>query len=435
MNFKFSIIILILSVSHEASCGACKEGVLEKADSPTATEAQLIAAVKCFSEEDKNLDKGLEYLRRAAETEGVLGPRLYGNYLHGVNDSSFMEWWVKGMERGDAQCESNIGMAYLHGHGVDADLEKAHKHIKTAADHGDTTAQYNMGLLLLEGLPSIGIFKDEKNGALHLAKAAKAGHTSAMMELAVMTKRNGRYTKKSLKWLEPAHKAGNTEASHILGYMYKTGVQVDVDEEKAFSYYIKAARGGHAGSQYEVGLMYFYDTGVEEDYTLGRYWMEKAARQEHPNAMHNFGSILLKDDDPKKALLSQKQRAKQQKEDEQLALSMYASAASKGVLESVYILGYLHYKELYGLEKNHTLTSKYWSEAARGGHVKSLNALRKMAEDENHPEAIYQLGVLNEVGVEHIPQDEDLAKKLFREAADLGSEAARSKLGELGEEL
>ena len=51
------------------------------------------------------------------------------------------------------------------------------------------------------------------------------------------------------------------------------------------------AEGGDAGSQYQVGMMYYTGRGVAEDYKQARLWLEKAAAQDYPKAVGSLGVL------------------------------------------------------------------------------------------------------------------------------------------------
>ena len=55
----------------------------------------------------------------------------------------------------------------------------------------------------------------------------------------------------------------------------------------------KAAEHGKAISQWAVGNMFFYGSGVEKDFAQARLWYRKAADQGMPNAMDSLGSMYM----------------------------------------------------------------------------------------------------------------------------------------------
>jgi uncharacterized protein len=53
------------------------------------------------------------------------------------------------------------------------------------------------------------------------------------------------------------------------------------------------AEHGHAGSQYQLGLLYANGKGVTKDDAKARLWFEKAAIQGHTEAQVNLGVLLM----------------------------------------------------------------------------------------------------------------------------------------------
>jgi hypothetical protein len=55
--------------------------------------------------------------------------------------------------------------------------------------------------------------------------------------------------------------------------MYSTGQGTDVDQGKAFSWYLKAAENGAAGGQCQVARLYRDGVGVAKDLTSSYAWL------------------------------------------------------------------------------------------------------------------------------------------------------------------
>jgi len=53
--------------------------------------------------------------------------------------------------------------------------------------------------------------------------------------------------------------------------------------------YKVGAEGGHAGCQWQVGIMYCNGRGVDMDYAQALPWIEKAAAQDYPSAVGQLG--------------------------------------------------------------------------------------------------------------------------------------------------
>ena len=51
------------------------------------------------------------------------------------------------------------------------------------------------------------------------------------------------------------------------------------------------AERGHAGAQYNLGMLYDFRKGVLQDFATARQWYEKAAAQGHAGAQNNLGGL------------------------------------------------------------------------------------------------------------------------------------------------
>ncbi|HXT65649.1 MAG TPA: tetratricopeptide repeat protein [Nitrospiraceae bacterium] len=51
------------------------------------------------------------------------------------------------------------------------------------------------------------------------------------------------------------------------------------------------AERGHAGAQYNLGMLYDFRKGVPQDFAMARQWYEKAAAQGHAGAQNNLGGL------------------------------------------------------------------------------------------------------------------------------------------------
>ncbi|MGQ0595041.1 MAG: serine/threonine-protein kinase [Gammaproteobacteria bacterium] len=71
----------------------------------------------------------------------------------------------------------------------------------------------------------------------------------------------------------------DTDRLFRLGYAYRHGTGVPVDDRKALELFSAAAERGHAAAQYYLGLMYAEGRGVPEELEVAVHWFEQAARQ------------------------------------------------------------------------------------------------------------------------------------------------------------
>lgn len=127
-------------------------------------------------------------------------------------------------EQGNAVAQTNIGLLYNEGLGVERDDREAARWYRMAADQGYPRAQYYLGTMFEEGL---GVPQDYKAAAENYRLAAGQGYVKAQFEL---------------------------------GLMYLKGQGVTQSTENAYAWWSMAATNGHEGAQQ-------YMTSAEEQMT------------------------------------------------------------------------------------------------------------------------------------------------------------------------
>ena len=66
------------------------------------------------------------------------------------------------------------------------------------------------------------------------------------------------------------------------------------NDETAFHWYLKAASQENPHAQYNVGMSYYYGKGVESDQNKARSWFEKAAKNGNYQALEALNQIQFK---------------------------------------------------------------------------------------------------------------------------------------------
>ena len=89
-----------------------------------------------------------------------------------LDEAKAVEWYRKAAEQGLAEAQYNLGVMYLNGTGVAKDEAKAVEWYRKAAEQGLAMAQYNLGVMYLNGM---GVAGDPITGYAWLSIAAKAG--------------------------------------------------------------------------------------------------------------------------------------------------------------------------------------------------------------------------------------------------------------------
>jgi hypothetical protein len=116
------------------------------------------------------------------------------------------------------------------------------------AGQGDTTAQFNLGLMYGNGR---GVPQDYKE---------------------------------AMRWYRKAADQGVANAQYNVGVMYEKGRGVPQDYGEAVKWYRKAADQGDADAQFNLGIMYRKGQGVTQNYVQAHMWFNFAAARGDKNA-------------------------------------------------------------------------------------------------------------------------------------------------------
>jgi TPR repeat protein len=149
--------------------------------------------------------------------------------------------WLPLAEQDNAAAQYNLGLMYLEGNGVPQDRMEAIKWFRLAGDQGNEAAQYFLGLSYSWGI-------------------------SVPQDYA-----------EAIKWYRLAADQGNAKAQGSLGGMYHSGNGVPQDYAQAIKWYRLAADQGDEGAQGNLGLMYQNGDGVLQDNVMAHMWYNIAS--------------------------------------------------------------------------------------------------------------------------------------------------------------
>jgi len=75
--------------------------------------------------------------------------------------------------------------------------------------------------------------------------------------------------------------------------MYHCGYNLDKNYSTAVEWFRKAAKQGHACSQYHIGVMYHCGYSMDENHSIALEWYRKAAEQGHTEAKERLDFALF----------------------------------------------------------------------------------------------------------------------------------------------
>ena len=284
----------------------------------------------------KDTEKGLSWLQQASEKgDSYAMFELASHYYCGdvvVQDyEKSLAYFEMAAQHGNIFAMINAAKQYEHGLGGETDTERARvfyreaykKLEEWAIEENDDMAQEWLGELYYKGCPLIEIKKDYPQAIVWFEKAAKAGNTSALINLG-MCYRFGIGTlvdmRRAIELNEKAAAKNETIAMCNLASIYSMGEGVEKDDKKAVELWAKAANLGDPVGQSCLGEMYMLGKGVERNYTQEAYWSRKAHEGGADGATDNL------------AILYQKGLGVEK--DEKKAFSLYSEAAAKDNLHS-----------------------------------------------------------------------------------------------------
>jgi len=152
------------------------------------------------------------------------------------------------------------------------------------SDQGDSSAQYNLGVMYYNGQGVI--YQDYKEAVKWWRKSAEQGVHESQKSLGDMYY-NGEGVvqdyKESFKWYRKSAKQGNSEAQKSLGDMCYDGIGVLQDYKEAVKWYKKSAEQGNSKSQFSLGNLYYNS----HDNVMAHMYWNIAAVSEHKDAIKN----------------------------------------------------------------------------------------------------------------------------------------------------
>ena len=265
---------------------------------------------------EKNEEKGLEFLTRAAESQNKEARESAEEWLSIYYDNrddreKALYWSRKGAGDRIPSCMRALGYYYLDGIGVAQDKKKAKEWLTEAAKEGDGSA---CNLLMQESMEEHdinGALKWARKGAGlndpsclsflgmqmimsnsskkkiaeamdYLTSAGSLGEPEAMYLLGKIYAGDAKVksVKKDVasaeRWFRKAEEAGETDAVISRAAIYMEGKAARVDTEKAISILDEAIGKGNGNAALYLAICYANGTGVTKNLLKAQEYLNKA---------------------------------------------------------------------------------------------------------------------------------------------------------------
>lgn len=164
--------------------------------------------------------------------------------------------------------------------------------------------------------------------------------------------------------IENLARKGNAESQHDLATIYASGRDgVKVDYGRAALWFEKAAQGGIANADYNLGVMYHQGMGVKPDLAKAISWYRKAADQDHPEALYNLAIAYFDGVGTEK--------------NPEMAIALFKKAAALGIAQAAYNLGAIYESDTTG--KTDKKQALFWyMHAAKQNHPQAREAIARL---------------------------------------------------------
>lgn len=309
-------------------------------------------------------------------------------------DAKEAEDAAKVEEEADTYYEA--GRACLYGlDGQEFDIEAAYTNFEEALEMGKTEANFYLGLLY-DGLYSYPELNYERAKAYYEAAGDDLYAQLALGFLYYYGQGVEEDTIKGQELFDTVIAKGCVE-----GYLGSASIAEDhEDYDTALEYYNKVLEGEEqayiAYAMYNIGDMYYYGQGVEQDYAQAMEWYEKSADMGNPTAMSNIAFMYANGEGVE--------------QDYAKAVELFEKSADLGDRDAMNNLGYM-YAYGQGVKQDYAQAMEWYRKAADLGNASAINNIAFM--------------YANGEGVE---QDYIKAIEWFEKSADLGNINAMNNL-------
>jgi TPR repeat protein len=182
--------------------------------------------------------------------------------------------WKTAAEAGDSEAQFDLAVLYAQGLGVSRDLGIAMRWYRSAAEKGNAQAQFALGQIYSRGW---GAPRDTTDAIRWMQMANDPNSDGAPTNWALIEGYGlERDDGQAAYWYRQAAQQGHVEAQYNLARLYATGQGVPRDQEAALHWVRAAASQGYAPAQARFGMRYAAGSGISQDHRLAYFWLTLA---------------------------------------------------------------------------------------------------------------------------------------------------------------
>lgn len=313
----------------------------------------------------QNISAGLTIVERLA-VEGYARAQLiygvfysFGKYGLPKDFQKSYQWYVKAANQGNQSAQYNLGLAYRHKRGVDKDILKSIEYFKQALSNNFWLAACRLG----------DIYNDE--GAVQDPEIAESYYRQVINDLNVShsTRSECAYSLGSMLFYQQkkidlgieqfklSANLGDKDALFELGIIYSGSHDVPTDPELSVDYYKKAIRLGSHRAAANLGYKYEIGDGVGVDRKKALSYYRFAASGNSATGKNNYATFLRYGTETQK--------------DVDLAKKYYLESFKMGNDYAANNLGDMYYYGEFG-EPDYQAACQYYEAAVKRGFRDAL---------------------------------------------------------------
>ena len=386
---------------------------------------------------DRNDPEAYRLYAQAVELGSAVGVyRVGSSHRYGLcgqprDDALGISWIQRAANAGVADASHSLGRHYTNS--ASKDLALSRHWFRQGALQGNAHSMSNYGVQCLLGE---GGEVDTAEGNLWLGRAAVLGDQFALFRVGhtLISSDHEAERPRGLAFLQRAAAKGHAYSAWRVALAFRDGVGCAPDPVRSSHYCRIAAEAGFPEAQGQLGLNYWYGSGVEQSDAQAYKWINLCALQGEPRGLY-----LL-------AVLTDSGVGCEVNEAE--AFALYQRAADEGDLDALRQLGECYYFGR-GVKKDPAQAVLYYKTAADKGHAKSMTDLGSIlydgeivmtnyeeaakwffkAADRNEPRAMYMLAQMYADG-DGVEQGDGACRRWMARAASLGYKPAQEWIDE-----
>ncbi len=326
---------------------------------------------------EKNNDKGMECIRKAAELQDpdaqmrVLAMHRDGRYRDVLVEQDMdkaLDYLMGYAKGGNPLAQLTLWVLYQEGNDLLLTRQEAIDWLNKSAQQQYDPAVYELAKVYLTGeYTDI----DTQKGFVLLEQAAKRGETRAQFALyqlyftgeyfALKTDIN---KERSYKWLALA--AGSYHlAQYQMWQLYRTGNEISLDSDEALQYLFESVKNQSPAGMYELGSLYIEGEMVPKNVHKGIGFLEQSKKLRYPKAIYAISRMKAQGECGGETV----------EKDEAEALRLLKLSAELGYAPACYEI-WEHFSRTEGFPIEETWAKKLLESAASQGYQPAVKALK-----------------------------------------------------------